>query len=53
METETYSTWETIWKLLFISTLVVFAAMSVWVTIGGYKDLKKLFSQLENENQDD
>ncbi len=53
MEAQDFSHWEQIWKILFISTLVVFSAMSVWVTIGGYKDLKSLFKQLEESDQED
>lgn len=53
METEAFGAWETIWKTLFIVTLIVFSGMSVWVTIGGFQDIKKLLKSLsEAENED-
>jgi len=53
MEAESFGAWETIWKTLFIVTLIVFSAMSVWVTIGGYHDIKKLLKSLSEAEQDD
>lgn len=54
MEAETIGAWETIWKTLFIVTLIVFSGMSIWVTIGGFKDIKKLLKSLSEteENED-
>ena len=45
--------WMLFWKGFFIITLVVFAVMSVWVTIGGYADIKKLFRKMEEANRED
>ena len=39
-------TWAFIWKLVFIIVMAVFAGMSVWVTIGGWQDIKKLLAKL-------
>lgn len=54
MENEAIAHWETLWKGVFILTVAVFATMSVWVTIGGYRDLKRLLKRLkDNEIPDD
>ena len=56
MEAESLGAWETIWKTLFIVTLIVFSCMSVWVTIGGFHDIKKLLkilSETEGEDKSD
>jgi len=39
--------WILLWKAVFILGVMVFAAMSVWVTIGGYHDIKRLFERVE------
>ena len=45
--------WQTLWTLLFFISIAIFAGMSVWVSIGGYRDLKRLFQRLkENESED-
>lgn len=38
--------WILLWKTIFIVTIVAFSVMAVWVTIGGYIDIKKLFTRL-------
>lgn len=48
--------WMTFWKFFFVITLSLFAVMSVWVTIGGFADIKKLFRKMEearNEQEDE
>ena len=42
--------WQTLWTLLFFGSITLFAGMAVWVTIGGYRDIKILFKRL-NEDQ--
>ena len=39
--------WMTFWQIVFIVTVIAFAGMAVWVTIGGYKDIKVLFEKLQ------
>ena len=39
--------WMLFWKIIFIVTIIGFAGMTVWVTIGGYRDIRKLFSKAE------
>ena len=45
--------WQTLWTILFFTFITVFAGMAVWVTIGGYKDLKKLFRRLAEDQGED
>ena len=42
-------TWAAFWKYIFLASVTVFALMSVWVTIGGFLDIKKLFAGLKDE----
>lgn len=53
METESFAHWETLWKTIFLATIVVFAGMSIWVTIGGFQDIKKLFARLKEDETPD
>lgn len=46
-------TWITIWTVVFVATLTVFAGMAVWVTIGGFQDLKAMFRDLKAERDPD
>ncbi|MBT3380002.1 MAG: hypothetical protein HN742_28995 [Lentisphaerae bacterium] len=39
--------WMLLWKAVFILGVALFAGMSVWVTIGGFGDIKRLFARLE------
>ena len=40
------SFWIVLWKGVLILGLIAFAILSVWVTIGGYYDIKRLFEKL-------
>jgi hypothetical protein len=40
--------WILLWKAVFIFAVLIFSCMAVWVTIGGYFDLKKLFRKLND-----
>ena len=44
--------WATFWTLLFFSALTIFAGMAVWVTIGGWRDIRDLFRDLEKKRDD-
>ena len=44
--------WLVFWQIFFVVVLVGFAFMSVWVTIGGYKDIRKLFARLDKQHED-
>ncbi len=41
--------WETLWTILFFLSISIFALMSVWVSIGGFRDLKRLFQRLNED----
>ena len=45
--------WIYFWTLLFFISLSLFAVMAVWVTIGGWKDIRTLFRDLANRQDDD
>ena len=45
-------TWELVWKIVFIGFLVVFAGMAASVTMLGARDIKRLLSQLRDEERD-
>ncbi len=40
--------WILIWKAVFIFAVIIFTCMALWVSIGGYFDLKKLFRKLKD-----
>ena len=41
-----------LWKVVFVVALVMFAIMAVWVAIGGYSDVKRLFARLNQSDKD-
>lgn len=45
--------WELIWKVVFIGVVVVFAMMSVLVTVLGAKDIKRLLQHLSDTSNSD
>ena len=42
--------WMLLWKVVLIAGLVLFAGMAVWVTIGGFGDIKKLFKRIRQSH---
>lgn len=53
MESGSIETWALIWKVVFIVVMGVFAVMSVWVSIGGWADIKSLLKKLKDDPGDD
>lgn len=45
-------TWALIWKIVFIGGVSLFFGMAIWVTIGGYKDIKKLFKKIDESHRE-
>ncbi len=45
------SFWIVLWKIVLIGALLLFASMAVWVTIGGYYDIKRLFARLAESHE--
>ena len=44
--------WITLWKVVLIGSLAIFAVMAVVVTIGGYFDIKRLFATLAKDHEE-
>lgn len=40
-------TWKTLWTVLFAVSCFLFAGLSIWVIIGGWKDLMEMFKDLK------
>ncbi|MFH1744404.1 MAG: hypothetical protein ABIH23_35830 [bacterium] len=40
--------WATFWKVIFICSVTAFGLMAVWVTFGGFLDIKRMFSELRS-----
>ena len=45
------SFWILLWKIVLIGGLLLFASMAVWVTIGGFFDIKRLFARIAESHQ--
>ena len=43
--------WPTFWSVFLVFGLSVFAVVAVLVTVGGYRDLRRMFAKLEEERQ--
>ena len=43
--------WITLWKIVFIVGVVLFGSLAVWVTIGGFFDIKRLFKTIAESHQ--
>ncbi len=42
--------WMPFWKLTFILSISVFGLMAIWVFIGGFFDIKKMFKNLDDKH---
>lgn len=42
--------WMTLWKVVFIISVAAFSIMSLWVTIGGARDIRSLLALLREEH---
>ena len=45
--------WMAIWKWVFVVGVSLFAIMAVYVTIGGVRDIKRLFRRLDEAHARD
>ncbi len=43
--------WQTLWTIVLILGLLIFAVLSVVVAIGGYADLRALFRDIDAQHQ--
>ena len=45
--------WIMLWKITLIGGLALFACMAIWVAIGGFFDIKKLFARISESHERD
>ena len=38
--------WITLWKIVLIAGVLLFAGMAVWVTIGSVRDIRRLLQRM-------
>jgi len=43
--------WIILWQIVLIGSLILFAGMAVWVSIGGFFDIKRLFKSIAESHQ--
>ncbi len=43
--------WIVLWKIVLIGSLVLFAGLAIWVGIGGYFDIKRLFARIAESHE--
>ncbi len=43
--------WETLWKIVLLGGIALFAGMAIWVTIYGAKDIRTLFRELDEQRK--
>jgi hypothetical protein len=46
------SSWATFWGWILGTSLVLFAVISVVVTIGGFRDIRELLAQADSTDED-
>ena len=44
--------WLMLWKGVFVIGLIIFVIMAVWVTLGGWADIRSLLQGLEEKPHD-
>ena len=49
----TLTFWIYLWKIVLIGSLALFGGLAVWVTIGGYYDIKRLFATITESHEKD
>lgn len=45
--------WIIFWKILLITVVIIFGAVSVKVAIGGFFDVKALFKNIKDQHDDE
>ena len=45
--------WILLWKIVLVAALVLFSSMAIWVTIGGFFDIKRLFQRIAESHQEE
>lgn len=44
--------WEGLWKVVFWVGLILFGLMAIWVTIFGFRDIKKMLRRMEEQHDE-
>ncbi len=45
--------WATLWGVLFVTAMVIFAAVAVVVTIGGFSDIRAMLKRITEQHAED
>lgn len=48
---DNYDNWIILWKIVLIAGLSAFSVMAVWVSIGGFFDVKKLIKGMQEASK--
>lgn len=43
--------WMALWKVVLVVGVAIFAAMSVWVIVAGYRDIFRMLRRIDAEHQ--
>jgi hypothetical protein len=43
--------WIILWKIVLVGGVGLFGGMAIWVTIGGFYDIKRLFARMAEERK--
>lgn len=43
--------WMLLWKIVFVVGLAVFAGMTVWVIVAGFRDIKRLLESIKKSHE--
>ena len=44
--------WMILWQAVFVVGVSAFALISVWVIVGGFNDVRRLFDRLRGDSED-
>lgn len=44
--------WESLWKIVFWLGLGLFGSMAVWVTIGGFRDIRRMLRRIREQHEE-
>ncbi len=45
--------WAYLWKIVLVGSLALFGGLAVWVSIGGYFDIKRLFATIAESHKEE
>ncbi len=45
--------WAMLWKWFLITAVGVFAVVSLWVTVAGLSDIRRMFAELRRQEPDE